>query len=591
MPSRAIYRGSRRKLVLAFDIGTTYSGVSYSILDPGQIPEIKGVTRFPAQEKTGGTSKIPTIIYYDRSGTVRAVGAEAAREGVCEEAADNQWVKAEWFKLHLRSNVSEEQLLFGNLPPLPLNKTVVEVFADFYRYLLECSAHYIQDTHATGPTLWSSVKNDVEFVLSHPNGWEGKEQDQLRKAAVLAGLVPDDSQKSHDRISFVTEGEASLHFVVQEGVLSSILEKGEGVLIVDAGGGTIDISSYRQNPKEVGTTFDEIAAPQCLFFGSLLVNLNAKVFLQKFLENSEFLEDVDHIVRCFEKTAKPAFKNEHEPQYIKFGSTRDNDPDHNIRIGQLKLPGSEIAEFFKPSATAIKQSVLNQRSTARNKITHVVLVGGLSANDWLFQDLLAFLRRTDPTLNLIRPEERVNKAVSDGALSFYLDHFVRTRISKATYGSICSVQYDPNDKEHQKRLLAKFVDISGETRVRGMFSVILPKNTQVSETKEFRQNFYQVSSNKSDFALFSSPVWRYRGSLKDPKWKDADTANYTELCTIMTNLSHLSLKPLKGYQGRTYYRVDYHVVLLFGLTELKAQIAWKEDGVEKRSPAKIVYDH
>ena len=34
-----------RKLVLAFDVGTTYSGVSYSILDPGEIPEIHGVTR------------------------------------------------------------------------------------------------------------------------------------------------------------------------------------------------------------------------------------------------------------------------------------------------------------------------------------------------------------------------------------------------------------------------------------------------------------------------------------------------------------------------------------------------------------------
>ena len=29
MSTRAIYRGPRRKLVLAFDVGTTYSGISY----------------------------------------------------------------------------------------------------------------------------------------------------------------------------------------------------------------------------------------------------------------------------------------------------------------------------------------------------------------------------------------------------------------------------------------------------------------------------------------------------------------------------------------------------------------------------------
>jgi len=61
---KAYYSGSRRKIVLAFDVGTTYSGISYrqdllfihwpvvlmnfqhSILDPGQSPGINIVTRY-----------------------------------------------------------------------------------------------------------------------------------------------------------------------------------------------------------------------------------------------------------------------------------------------------------------------------------------------------------------------------------------------------------------------------------------------------------------------------------------------------------------------------------------------------------------
>jgi len=62
--SRTAFHGRNRKLVLAFDVGTTYSGISYryanlrtkddgrcslildnSVLDPGVIPEIKGVTK------------------------------------------------------------------------------------------------------------------------------------------------------------------------------------------------------------------------------------------------------------------------------------------------------------------------------------------------------------------------------------------------------------------------------------------------------------------------------------------------------------------------------------------------------------------
>ena len=42
----------------------------------------------------------------------------------------------------------------------------------------------------------------------------------------------------------------------------SAYQEGDGVVIVDAGGGTIDISAYARNPN-VSTSFDEIAAPQC----------------------------------------------------------------------------------------------------------------------------------------------------------------------------------------------------------------------------------------------------------------------------------------------------------------------------------------
>ena len=46
MPFRKRYHGLHRAIVLAFDVGTTYSGVSYCILDPDEVPQIKGVTRY-----------------------------------------------------------------------------------------------------------------------------------------------------------------------------------------------------------------------------------------------------------------------------------------------------------------------------------------------------------------------------------------------------------------------------------------------------------------------------------------------------------------------------------------------------------------
>ncbi len=45
MPPSQVYRGFVRKLVVGIDVGTTFSGVSYAILDPGEVPSIHSITR------------------------------------------------------------------------------------------------------------------------------------------------------------------------------------------------------------------------------------------------------------------------------------------------------------------------------------------------------------------------------------------------------------------------------------------------------------------------------------------------------------------------------------------------------------------
>jgi hypothetical protein len=61
------------------------------------------------------------------------------------------------------------------------------------------------------------------YVLAHPNGWEGVQQAQLRTAAVNASLVPNEAA-SLDRIRFVPEGEASIHFCITRGLTPDSLE-------------------------------------------------------------------------------------------------------------------------------------------------------------------------------------------------------------------------------------------------------------------------------------------------------------------------------------------------------------------------------
>ena len=105
------------------------------------------------------------------------------------------------------------------LPP------IVEIFADFLRYLYQCARNFIEEMHADGVDLWSSLEDRIEFVLSHPNGWEVDQQSKMRTAAVRAGLISDD-ENGHSHLSFVTEGEASLHFCLQSGLTNDAIKVG-----------------------------------------------------------------------------------------------------------------------------------------------------------------------------------------------------------------------------------------------------------------------------------------------------------------------------------------------------------------------------
>ena len=53
--------------------------------------------------------------------------------------------------------------------------------------------------------------------------------------------------------------------------------------------------------------------------------------------------------------------------------------------------------------------------------------------------------------------------------------------------------------------------------------------------------------------------------------------NYTKLCSIEADLSHLPLPAQNKSSGAgIFYRLDYELVLLFGLTEMKAQVVYKD---------------
>ena len=125
------------------------------------------------------------------------------------------------FKLYLRPKHLKSSS--ERLPPLPRNKTAVQIFGDFLHYLCDCTRVFIEETHAGGVELFQSLNDTAVFVLSHPNGWEGNQQFKMRQAAILAGLIPD-SPEGRSRVRFVTEGEASIHYCIGNDYVSDMIK-------------------------------------------------------------------------------------------------------------------------------------------------------------------------------------------------------------------------------------------------------------------------------------------------------------------------------------------------------------------------------
>jgi hypothetical protein len=98
---------------------------------------------------------------------------------------------------------------------LPWEKTIIDVYADFMRYLFDSAKELFKASEANGELKWDSISNSIELVLTHPNGWGGPQQVKMRNAAVKAGIVPD-TPAGRSSVHFVSEGEASFSFCASQ---------------------------------------------------------------------------------------------------------------------------------------------------------------------------------------------------------------------------------------------------------------------------------------------------------------------------------------------------------------------------------------
>jgi hypothetical protein len=152
----------------------------------------------------------------------------------------------------------------------------------------------------------------------------------------------------------------------------------QGVVIIDAGGGTIDLSMFSMTSTPISG--EEIAPAECMQLlpaaefllaylypflgrlqGSVFVTRRARALLQSWwlvssiallatnpktlktgkLEGWEHsgADEMAEFTREFDQTTKLVIKSDQEPAYLRVGGRRTNSPKYNISSGKLKFTG------------------------------------------------------------------------------------------------------------------------------------------------------------------------------------------------------------------------------------------------------------
>ncbi|KAF8606716.1 hypothetical protein BDV93DRAFT_553197 [Ceratobasidium sp. AG-I] len=590
-PFQGAWEGEN-KIVIGIDIGTTQSGVAFTFLQKGVDQLIHRVTQWPGQEAHNQQSKIPTLVWYDRNNEAVSFGAEAMAPRAQEDAEDNKWHLARYFKLHLHpdSMKAKHSLKLDALPP---NVPLQTIYCDFVCYLLRHTKSFFEDRILDGKKIWKKYGPSLEVVIAHPNGWGIREQVFLRTVVVDTGFI--DAATAGTRVRFVTEAEASVHFCIYHTNLGGCLQPGTSFAVCDAGGSTVDTTVYQVVAIHPELKIRETRASDCVQAGAIFVDAEIEKYFRAIFKKAKLGKDdiEDYVARGlkdFECGAKRAFRDTLQDQSVEIGGPRLSNTQLKIRRGRIALSGSTVETFFNPHVAEIMRSVDYQ--TQDSGVSYILLVGGFGESLFLRQELK---RRYEAAgCEISTTNDSTSKAVADGAVIWSTTSSVTSRASRFSYGIETSIRYDSRSSEHRGR--RTYVCASGQRQVSGCWGQIVEKGAILDSQEICRRPFQRTYSTPDpDLECFELSLLAYAGE-KQEYWirtkQNEMLLGFDGVCTIAADLTNLSgaLAMGVGVHKVKYWYLNFDVCIQFGDTELLAYLEWKEDGVVHTGPATIVTD-
>ncbi|KAI9887496.1 MAG: hypothetical protein M1823_000675 [Watsoniomyces obsoletus] len=554
---------SKAQLIVGIDFGTTFSGVAFAFATNNEAKE-DIITEWPgAGNQT--KQKIPTVLYYDQYQKVVGWGPDIA-EALAPTGYPKPGVqKVEWFKLQLMlsGNTYIDPI---NLPPLPPGKSEIDVAADYLAKLRQAMRNQLQKTLGE---VFSREERNIRYYLTVPAIWNDAGKAATRAAAIQAGFIRD---VNDNRLTLITEPEAAALFCSKTGLLN--LKIHDAVLIVDCGGGTVDLIAYEVE-EEQPFTVAECTAGSGDSCGSTALNRNfsnilrAKIRKMKLPDGSKTAGKV--YAKCimdFENRIKADFRNNGQKWAVDVGIEAEF-PDAGIEEGYMTFTNEEILQCFEPVVNRILELVRNQiiAIQAQNRtLQNVLVVGGFGASEYLFQQIKLHVPPQFQA-KVVRPMDSVAAIVKGAVTAGITERVITSRVARRHYLMATLQPFKEGHHPEQYRVPS----LDGKDRCKYTRQIFVQKGQRVKIGEPVKVSFFrQVAPGATlmyEDILYACDEDVCPEYTKDPRIK--------EVVTLTSDLSRKNLEKdferMDTPQG-TFYRVYFDIYLTLDGSEFNAEL-------------------
>ncbi|KAI2828403.1 hypothetical protein CBS11852_10300 [Aspergillus niger] len=278
---------------------------------------------------------------------------------------------------------------------------------------------------------------EMQYVLTVPAIWSDKAKDATLKAASRAKIPQKD-------ITLVSEPEAAALYCLNA-IQPNSIENNDVVVVCDAGGGTVDLISYRVTTVS-SLCLEEVAEGTGDICGSVMLDAGFKNFL-KVLVNDKHLsvKSCEVALRYWQDHIKPNFASdpdfEEETHFVPLPGLKDK-PKIGLQDGFLQLDGAQIKRIFDPVVDRVKVQIIHQVNAARAEkkpVKAILLVGGFGSSEYLYR----CIQETFSDIIVMQPPNSWS-AVMLGAVQYGLKgNQVKKRIARCHYGGDVIQQGEP----------------------------------------------------------------------------------------------------------------------------------------------------